>query len=90
MSPRSIYEVLEGSDVVGLSPDFGLIVTWNRSATVRLWSEFEEGTWLEEDVVTLGGELTREAAEASAQRLIAYWAMCQDERAAIADSEGAR
>lgn len=71
MSPRTIYEVLEASEVVGLSPDFGLLVTWNRSAMVRLWSEFDTGAFVEEDVITLGGELTREAAEAAAQRLIA-------------------
>lgn len=81
MSPRTIYEVLEGSEVVGLSPDLGVLVTWNKSAMVRLWSEFESevsGTvWMEEDVITLGGELTREAAELAAQRMISQWAEYQ-------------
>lgn len=74
MSPRTIYEVLDGSEVVGLSPDLGVLVTWNKSAMVRLWSEFESGAWMEEDVTTLGGPLTREAAELAAQRMISQWA----------------
>lgn len=66
---RDIFDVLEGGEVVGLNRDFGLIAVWNRSLMVSMW--MGEREWTEADVVTMGGEPSRQEAERIAERMIA-------------------
>lgn len=72
-APVEIFDVLEAGDVVATCRDIGLIATWAGSM-VRLWAAFDEATWQEQHVVTLGGEHTREEAERVGRRMIAEFA----------------
>lgn len=50
---QSIYEVLRDCDVVYSNEDEALIIVWNQSHTLLLWTEVGPGQFIQSDIRTM-------------------------------------